>query len=132
MSKCILSVNGSTAMNYLLQTIFKREFEFVPASSAFEAMYQMKRHRQFDVLIVDVDFQAEQNWELIQHIKTSRLFSIPVIVLTTSTSDEVRQKCYEYGIDEIFFKPFNPEDLITVVSNAISAEPLSVTSSVIY
>ena len=121
MSKCILSVNGNRAMNYLLQTILENEFDFVPVSDAFQAMHRLRTKKEICFLIVDVDSHSQQGWELIEHIKSSRLFRIPVIVLATENTELLRHKCYEYEVDEIFFKPFNPVDLIAAVSNTMSS-----------
>ena len=120
MSKRILSVGGNEAMNYLLHTIFKREYNLVPLKDVYEAIYQLKTSNHTDLMIVDVDFQAKQNWELIQHVKTSKMLNLPVIVLATNKTDEVEKNCYEYNVDEIFFKPFNPMDLILAVKTTTS------------
>lgn len=125
MSKSILSVNGNRAMNYLLQTILREEFEFVPVNDVFQAMHKLKTNRNISSLIVDIDFHSQQGWELIEHIKSSRLYRIPVIVLATENTEILRQKCYECEVDEIFFKPFNPVDLIAAISSTISSAVLS-------
>jgi CheY-like chemotaxis protein len=125
MSKSILSVNGNKAMNYLLHTIFEREYKFVPVTDVFQAMHQLKLNKQIDALIVDVDFQPQQGWELIQHIKTSKLYKIPVIVLATDNSEAVKQKSYEFELDEIFFKPFNPVDLIAAIKSLMAETMLT-------
>lgn len=125
MSKSILSVNGNKAMNYLLQTIFEKHYRFLPATDVFEGMHQLKANKQIDALIVDVDFQPQQSWELIQHIKSSKLYRVPVIVLATENNDTVKQKSYEFELDEIFFKPFNPVDLIAAIKNLMTAPLLS-------
>jgi len=70
--------------------------------------------------VVDLDYQPQQSWELIEHIKSSRLYQIPVIVLATENTEILRQKCYELEVDEIFFKPFNPVDLIAAIKNTVS------------
>jgi CheY-like chemotaxis protein len=121
MSKSILSVNGNRAMNYLLQTILENEFHFVSVSDAFQAMHKLRTNKDICFLIVDLDFHPQQGWELIEHIKSSKLYRIPVIVLATENTDILRHKCYEYEVDEIFFKPFNPVDLIAAVGNTISS-----------
>jgi CheY-like chemotaxis protein len=125
MSKSILSVNGNKAMNYLLQTIFEKEYRFVPVADVFQATHQLRANKQVSALIVDVDFQPQQSWELIQHIKSSRLYKIPVIVLATENNDSVKQKSYEFELDEIFFKPFNPVDLIAAIKNLTTETMLS-------
>lgn len=112
-------------MNYLLHTIFEREYKFVPVTDVFQAMHQLKLNKQVDALIVDVDFQPQQGWELIQHIKTSKLYKIPVIVLATDNSEAVKQKSYEFELDEIFFKPFNPVDLIAAIKSLMAETMLT-------
>ena len=91
MSKSILSVNGNRAMNYLLQTIFEKEFRLKPVSDVFEAMYFLKVNRNISALIVDIDYQPQQGWELIEHIKSSTLFDLPVIVLTTENNEKLQK-----------------------------------------
>lgn len=119
MSKCILSVNGNRAMNYLLQTIFENHYDFVPVNDVFQALYKIKTNRNIQALILDIDFETEEIWNLVEHIKSSKLFQIPIIILSTSNSDEINKKCYDYEIDEIFFKPFNPLELTTAVSSIL-------------
>jgi len=120
MSKSILSVNGNKAMNYLLQTILEKEYRFVPATDVFQAVHLLRNNDSICALIVDLDFHPQQAWELIEHIKSSKMFQLPVIVLTTENNDVLRQKCYEYEVDEIFFKPFNPLDLIAAIKSMMS------------
>ena len=125
MSRSILSVNGNKAMNYLLKSILEKNYPFVPANDVFHGMYQLKSNKQISVLVIDLDFQPQQSWELIEHIKSSRLYQIPVIILATENSEMLRQKCYDLEIDEIFFKPFNPVDLIAAIKNTISETVIS-------
>jgi CheY-like chemotaxis protein len=120
MSKSILSVNGNKAMNYLLQTILEREYRLVPATDVFQAVHLLRNNDRICALIVDLDFYPQQAWELIEHIKSSKMYQLPVIVLTTENNDVLRQKCYEYEVDEIFFKPFNPLDLIAAIKSMMS------------
>lgn len=125
MSKSILSVNGNKAMNYLLQTILEKEYQFVPVSDVFQATHHLKTNKKISTLVVDLDFQPQQSWELIEHIKSSKLYSIPIIVLTTENNETLRQKCYEFEVDEIFFKPFNPLDLIAAAKSMMTATVVS-------
>lgn len=122
MSKSILSVNGNKAMNYLLQTIFEKEYDFVPVSDVFQGMNQLRKNKRISALVVDLDYHPQQGWDLIEHIKSSKLFSIPVIVLTTENNETLRFKCYEYEVDEIFFKPFNPVDLIAALKGMVTVD----------
>ncbi len=125
MSTGILSVNGNNAMNYLLQTIFKKEFKFESASNVYDGMLRLKTNKNIVALIIDLDYQPQESWELIEHIKSSKLYNLPIAVLTTENNEKLRHKCYELEIDEIFFKPFNPEDLVAAFRNSISMNAVS-------
>lgn len=116
----IVSINSNKPMNYLLQTVFKRKYELIPVEDVFQAMHQVKTKENVRLMIVDVDFDTLKCWDLIQHIKTSQLFSMPVVVLTTHNTEDFRAKCYETGVDEIFFKPFDPADLLNTVSEVMA------------
>lgn len=116
MNKSILSVNGNKAMNFLLKTVLDDKFNFIPSSDVFHGLYHLKTNRTIKVMVVDIDFKPQQGWELIEHIKSSKLYKIPVIVLTTENSDSLREKCYQFQIDELFFKPFNPLDLVAAIN----------------
>lgn len=112
-------------MNFLLQTIFEKEYQFIPATDVFQGMHHLRQKKEIGALIVDVDFQPQQSWEFIQHIKSSKLYKIPVIVLATDNTETVKQNAYAYELDEIFFKPFNPVDLIAAIKNLTTATVLS-------
>ncbi len=120
MSNSILSVNGNRAMNYVLQTIFEKDYGFIPVMNVYQAASCLRSKKGIKVIIVDVDFQPQQSWEFIEHIKSSKLFQTSVIVLTTATTEDIQQKCYELQIEEMFFKPFNPVDVITAVKSIMS------------
>ena len=104
-------------MNYLLQTILEKEYQFVPVPDVYQAMHRIRNNKNIGALVVDLDEHPQQCWELIEHIKSSRLYSLPVVVLTTENNDTLKQKCYEFEVDEIFFKPFNPLDLIAAIKS---------------
>lgn len=123
MSERILSVNGNKAMNFLLQTIFEKDYQVLPVSNVFAALTQLKEDKSIKLLIIDVDFQPQECWNLVQHVKSSRLFKVPIVVLSTDSSEEVQQRCITCNIDEIFYKPFNPIDMISAAKSLMN-EPI--------
>ena len=56
--QAILSVNGNKAMNYLLQTVFEKEFDFIPVADVFHGLHIMRTEKNISALIVDVDFSS--------------------------------------------------------------------------
>jgi CheY-like chemotaxis protein len=117
MSRSIISVNGSKAMNFLLRTTLEKDFAFYSVSDAFQAMHRIRTGSMPTLLIVDTDFHTQQCWDFIQHIKSSKLYRLPVVVLSSMNDDLLHRKCYEYEVDEVFIKPFNPEDIALAVQS---------------
>lgn len=115
MNKNVLSISGNRAINYLLQTVLENEYHFTYAMDVFHGMNKLKLNKDISVLIVDVDFESQQSWQLIEYVKRSKIYNLPVIVLATENSNEMKQKLFDYQVNEIFFKPFNPVDLIEVI-----------------
>jgi DNA-binding response OmpR family regulator len=122
MSKSIISVNGNKAMNYLLQTIFEQQYQFIPAADVFEGMHFLKTFPGVRALIIDLDTNSDEGWSLIHHIKSSTLYKVPVVVLASENTEELKQKSFDLSIDEIFVKPFNPVDLIAAINSLMNAE----------
>lgn len=122
MIKSILSINGNRAMNYLLQTVFESDFDFIAVDNVYQGLHQMRTNRNIKALLLDVDYQSEQSWELIEHIKSSKFYQFPIVILTTTNNDILKQRCYQYEIDEIFFKPFNPMDITAAVMSIMSMD----------
>jgi DNA-binding response OmpR family regulator len=109
-------------MNFLLQTIFEKQYSFIPSADVYQSMQFLKTNRNIQTMIVDLDTNPTEAWNLIHHIKSSTMFNTPVIVLASDNNDILKQKSYELEVDEIFFKPFNPVDLIAAVNSLMNAE----------
>lgn len=112
-------------MNYLLQTILEKEYQFVPAADVFQGMHLLKTKRAIRAIVIDLDYQPQQSWELIEHIKSSKLYNVPVIVLSTDNNDTLKKKCYEFEVDEVFIKPFNPLDLIAAINSLMNVNVIT-------
>ena len=64
-----------------------------------------------------------QNWELLEHLKSSGLYGhIPVIVLSSLDEKETQQKCKELGISKSFQQPFNPVELERAIEELLKYE----------
>ena len=116
MSTSILSINSNKPMNYLLQTVLSERYNMIPVSDVFQGMHEIKKRKVIELIIIDVDYHTEENWDFIQHIKTSGLYQdIPVIVLITDESKRTSGKLTEAKVDNFFYKPFSPLDIIRTI-----------------
>jgi len=109
MKKKVLIIDSSKAIRFLLETVLSSDFEVITASDGCSAMYLLSKRILPDLIITDPQLPDLENWELIEQLSGSILFShIPVIVLSSLNQEETRRKCDELGVMLHFNKPFNP------------------------
>jgi DNA-binding NtrC family response regulator len=122
MNSTILSINGNKPMNYLLQTALSFRYNIVPVSDVFAGMNELKKREEIKLIIIDVDYSAQENWDFIQHIRTSGLYQKPVIVLASDKSKRMDEKMVEENGYDLVFKPFNPPDLVRTIDRLMISE----------
>lgn len=133
MKKTLLVVNDNKPMCFLMQTIFQKKYTVICVPNAFNAMYELGRDTQIEVIIVDLDFHVKESWNFIQHINSSSLYgNIPVIVIGSDNEEQTKIKCMELGVIKYFLKPFHPINLIEAVDTLMgSINVKSITRSIV-
>ncbi len=93
------------------------------------ALKKMKE-KDFNLVFTDLQMRGVDGYELSSIIKHQEK-AIPVIAITSHTSEEDRKKCRNHGIAEILFKPASLQDISrTIIRNAgekahqVSAKPV--------
>ena len=109
MKKKILAIDESKAIRFLLQTVLGQKHHVITAADGCSALYWLSKRNLPDVIIVDPRLPDMQDWEMLEHLKSSGLYGhIPIIVLSSLPAKETAQKCKELGIIHYFQQPFNP------------------------
>ncbi|MDD9932398.1 MAG: response regulator [Myxococcales bacterium] len=73
------------------------------------------------LIVTDVQMPTMDGWQLLRLVRArDELANVPVLFLTTLTSDEERIRGYELGVDDYIDKPFNGHDLAERVTRALS------------
>ena len=117
----ILSINGNASMNFLLKTVLTGKCKLIPVSDVFQGMNKLKQNQEVELIIIDVDYASEENWDFINHIRTSWLYAKPVIVLCSDKSDEMKEQLAEAQVYDYFFKPFSPLELVKTIQEFMHA-----------
>jgi chemosensory pili system protein ChpA (sensor histidine kinase/response regulator) len=69
-----------------------------------------------DVILTDVEMPRMDGYELLASLKKmENLRSIPVIMITSRTSDKHREKAFELGVSEYLTKPYEDAKLIEAI-----------------
>ena len=121
MKQQILAIDDSKAIRFLLQTVLSKQYDVITIPDGCSAMYWLSKKKLPDLFIIDPQLPDMENWELIQHLSSSGIFGdIPIIALSSLSSNETQGKCQDYKVASYFLKPFNPVNLLNDINRVLS------------
>ena len=113
----ILVVEDSASMRSYLASIIEsgtndRDLEIVEAATGFEALKTLPHHK-FDAILTDINMPDINGLELVSFLKNHPVYkNIPIMVISTESSDEDRRRAAALGAEEYLVKPFEAGDLM--------------------
>lgn len=117
--KSILIIDDNKDIRQYLSQIFEDRFLVYEAASGEDGLQTAKR-RLPDIIICDVIMSGLTGFEFCSLVKAdATLVHIPVILLTATTSSEIKLKGLECGADDYITKPFEKELLVARVENIL-------------
>ena len=117
MKKVVLSICALKAMNFLLETVIAPRHAIFIVHNAIQGMHALRHKTKVDVVIVDLDYDTQENLDFISHIKSSRLYSECRVIVLSSRVDSFINQPEIQMVDHIFSKPFSPEHVIAYINN---------------
>ncbi|OQP46266.1 hypothetical protein A4H97_31390 [Niastella yeongjuensis] len=117
--KSILLIDDDEQILQYLFGLFRNTYQVLLASDGEDGLSLAHKHLP-DLVITDVQMQGMSGIDLCKKIKEeAALQHIPVILLTASTSAEVRLKGVEGGADDYITKPFDKDILVARVASLL-------------
>ena len=120
--KTALIVDDSTVTRSLIRAAIEdiEDLNIEEAHSGFEALKILPR-QSFDIILVDINMPDINGLELLNFIKTNEHYkTIPVIIISTESSEEDRKKGISLGAAGYLTKPFSPDDLQETVKKHLN------------
>lgn len=117
MAHKVLIVEDSKVMRELVATTCESldGVSVVETASGFEALKMLPRE-QFHLIITDINMPDINGLELINFVKKNpRYRDVPLIIISTESSEQDRQRGLALGAAEYIAKPFSPDALLAVV-----------------
>ena len=116
----VLIVDDSNTMRQMVNfTLTDAGHQVVEASDASEAMQQLQLNK-FDLVISDVNMPGMNGIDLVKEIRIMPEYKFtPVLVLTTESEQEIKQRGRAAGATGWIVKPFNPEVLLSVLGKVL-------------
>ena len=112
----VLVVEDSSSMRAYLTTILESgsepyDLEIIEAASGFEALKTLPHHK-FDAILTDINMPDINGLELVSFLKNHPVYkSIPIMVISTESTDEDRRRAAALGAEEYLVKPFETSEL---------------------
>lgn len=120
MSKTIMMVDDSPSMRLLLRAALTDLGYAISEAEDGQAALDKFEHEDPDLLITDINMPRLDGFGLIEAVRAKpRLQSLPILVLTTESSDEKKQRARNAGATGWIVKPFNPEKLAAAIRRVL-------------
>jgi two-component system chemotaxis response regulator CheY len=116
----VLTVDDSRTMLAMLQhTLSRAGFEVIQAENGQEGLDKLAS-APVDVVITDINMPVMDGIAFIREVRGSGRFnSLPILILTTETSQDKRDQGRAAGGTGWIVKPFDPERLIAVLRKVV-------------
>lgn len=88
--------------------------EVTLANNAADAFRLSKSH--YDLIFMDIGLPDDNGVNVIRHFRQGRHPHTPIIALTAQATDEIRQTCFDAGVNDFLAKPASYAILLKYVS----------------
>ncbi|WP_419827388.1 response regulator [Sphingomonas sp.] len=116
MARTIMIVDDSPSMRMLLRlALSDLGYDVVEAEDGVDALERIEDAGP-DLLITDINMPRLDGFGLIDEVRTrSEHRGLPILVLTTESSDEKKERAQTAGATGWIVKPFDPDKLAAAV-----------------
>ena len=119
----ILIVEDSPTMRVLLTTALEDldiPVKVTEAESGFDALRQLPRE-SYDLIVTDINMPDINGLELVSFVRNNTAYrGIPLVIVSTEGSERDRDKGVALGADAYLVKPFEPDDLRSIVRDLLT------------
>ena len=116
----ILTVDDTASMRQMISfTLHSVGHEVIQASDGNEAL-KVLEGKKVDLVIADINMPNMDGITLLKSLRALADYKFtPILMLTTESQDAKRQQGKVAGATGWIVKPFNPEQLLTVVKKVL-------------
>ncbi len=113
MERAVLSINSNSSMNHVLKNIFNRGFLFYPAPDVYTGFTLLKKVKEIDLILIDLDESCTDCLDFIYFINTSKMYKRKLVVLASKDQLIKLNFLKQSEAVQILIKPFSPSLLLS-------------------
>ena len=116
MGKAILTVDDSASIRQMVSFTLKGAgYDVTEAVDGQDALEKASR-KAFNLVLTDINMPRMDGLRLLEKLREiSQYKTIPILMLTTESGDEMKAKGRAAGATGWLVKPFNPVSLLVVI-----------------
>ena len=120
MAKTILAVDDSASIRQLVSfTLKSAGYEVVEAVDGMDGLEKAKT-KPINLVLTDQNMPRMDGMTLIKNLRTLPQYkSVPILILTTESSDAMKAQGRAAGATGWLVKPFDPQKLLEVIKKVI-------------
>jgi len=120
MAKSILAVDDSASIRQMVGFTLKSSgYEVVEAVDGMDGLEKAKG-KSFSLVLTDQNMPRMDGLTLIKNLRSLPQYkTVPILMLTTESSDAMKQQGRAVGATGWLVKPFDPQKLVEVVKKVI-------------
>jgi two-component system chemotaxis response regulator CheY len=118
----VLIVDDSKSMRQMVNFTLSRDSKYnvTEAEDGAQAL-TVATSQKFDLIITDMNMPVMNGIEFVRSLRAKPEYKFtPILMLTTESSPETKQKGREVGLTGWLVKPFNPEQLMKVIQKVLN------------
>ena len=122
MQRVLIVEDSPTMQSLLVSSLEELEIplKITQASSGFEALRHLPR-TAYDLILTDINMPDINGLELVSFVKSNASYrQIPLVIISTESSERDRAKGLELGADAYLVKPFDPEALRQIARDLLA------------
>lgn len=116
--KKVLIIDDSLLISMYLSKFLAKEYQIITAFNALEGIEKLANEKP-DCILSDLRMPEMDGFQFLQYLKEKEIL-VPVIIISSDTKQEIKDRCLSLGAFAILPKPVKGEELLKMVACALS------------
>jgi chemosensory pili system protein ChpA (sensor histidine kinase/response regulator) len=120
----VMVVDDSLTVRKITSRMLTREgFEVATAKDGVDGLQQLQDIEP-DIILLDIEMPRMDGFEFARNVRAdAKTRGIPIIMITSRTAEKHRNHALELGVNEYMGKPYQEEQLLTMIRQFTSQRP---------